>query len=111
LASVYQGIDTLRVKSYIIIAQARMMSRIQISAVWGAAIGALTFALGPIASLSSVPFIEVLMHLFVFLLMPGAVATALSESFILGAIVNFMVHFSLAWLILRILNWPRSTVS
>jgi hypothetical protein len=75
---------------------------------WGALLGGLTFAVGPISSGMQNPLMYPMQVALMVLLLPGLVGAmvfagnAHAFSLLPGAILNGLFHFGLGWLLLRI---------
>jgi hypothetical protein len=79
-----------------------------VAALWGFLMAVLTILVGPLSLASGDPFYAALERGLAWLLMPGLVLGTAAGSFTLAAFVNAALHFSLAWLILRIFFRARS---
>jgi hypothetical protein len=92
-----------------------MKPRVWITAAWGALIGALTFAVGPISTISQNPILGVAQEFLMILLLPGLIgASAVSGSmhaFPLapGAMINVLFNFCSSWLLLALVGRFRRT--
>lgn len=84
--------------------------RIRIAAGWGLLIGSLTFAVGPISSISENPILGIAQEVLMVLLPPGLIgAGAISgnvHAFYLapGALINALFNFGLSWLLLAVVG-------
>jgi tetratricopeptide (TPR) repeat protein len=84
--------------------------RIRVAAGWGLLIGSLTFAVGPISSISENPILGIAQEVLMVLLLPGLIgAGAISgniHAFYLapGALINALFNFGLSWLLLAVVG-------
>lgn len=84
--------------------------RIRIAAGWGLLIGSLTFAVGPISSISANPILGTAQVVLMVLLLPGLIgAGAISgnmHAFYLapGALINAFFNFGLSWFLLALVG-------
>jgi predicted Zn-dependent protease len=82
-----------------------MKVRNAVSMAWGAAIGCLTFAAGPIGWASANPIIAAAQWALLILIMPGiigggAVSGSVHTVFLgVGAVINALLHFGLCWVL------------
>jgi tetratricopeptide (TPR) repeat protein len=89
--------------------------RLRIAIGWGLLIGSLTFAVGPISSISENPILGIAQRLLMILLLPGLIgAGAISgnmHAFDLapGALINALFNFGLSWLLLALVGRFRKT--
>jgi hypothetical protein len=97
-----------------------MKPRVWIAAAVGALIGALTFAVGPISTISQNPILGVAQKFLMILLLPGLIgSSAISgnvHAFPLapGALINALFNFCSSWLLLALvgrLRGPRKTTT
>lgn len=74
---------------------------------WGALLGGLTFAIGPISWGSQNPSIDAMRVILMVLLLPGLIGgmafagNVHAFSLLPGAIINGLFHFGLCWLLIR----------
>jgi len=76
--------------------------RFNLAAVWALLMGGLTFAAGPLSSISANPVIGALQTVLVVLLTPGLFVSAMCGFFLPGALLNAVLHFGLCWILLRL---------
>jgi hypothetical protein len=87
-----------------------MMDRYNVSMAWGMAIGALTFAAGPIGWTSANPIIAAFQWVLTMLMVPGLIGAAFIGSLGVGAIINVLFHFGLCWVLFSFFSRFRRRV-
>jgi|CZKL01.1.fsa_nt_gi hypothetical protein len=88
-----------------------MKIRLLIAALWGALIGLLTFAAGPLAWTSPHTVIATLQIVLTYMLVPGLIAAAGVGSLGIAAVINALIHFGICFLALGFLpTLKRNTV-
>lgn len=80
-----------------------MSRRLEIAFWWGVLMGALSFAAGPLTSLSEHSAIAALQIMISVPLFPGLVAGAMMGSLLPAAGINWLIHFSICYLVLGFL--------
>jgi hypothetical protein len=80
------------------------------AALWGSLMAFLTLLEGPLSLVSDNEFYAVVERCLFWLIVPGLVIGATAGSFSLAVCANAALHFSLCWLVLRILFRERKTV-
>jgi hypothetical protein len=78
-----------------------MNPRVLVAAAWAILFGALTFAAGPIASLSTHPGIATIQLVLAYIMLPGLLVAAGVGSLGPGAVVNALIHFGVCFFVLR----------
>jgi hypothetical protein len=79
--------------------------RIIVALIWGALMGSITFALGPLSVISDNIIIGALQIVLVYLLVPGIIGAAAFSGNVhafylgVGAVINALFHFGLCWLL------------
>jgi hypothetical protein len=92
-------------------AQGKMNTRLLIAAVWGALMGVLTFAAGPLAWTSPHMVIAAIQIVLTYMLVPGLIVAAGVGPLGPAALINALVHFGICFLALRFLPvFKRKTV-
>jgi hypothetical protein len=89
--------------------------RLIISLAWALVVGCLTFAVGPLSSLSDSKIIALGQQFLMALLLPGLIGSGLITGNIhafpitLAACITFFFNFGLAWLLYSLIaGWSRS---
>ena len=77
--------------------------RFFVAVAWGVLMGCLTFAAGPLASLSANPIIETIQSALTMLLIPGLICAAMVGSLGPAAVLNALFHFGICRLLLALL--------
>jgi hypothetical protein len=76
-----------------------------IALIWGALMGSLTFALGPISVISDNFIFGALQIILVYLLVPGIIGAGIVSGNVhaiyleVGAVINAVFYFGLSWLL------------
>lgn len=73
--------------------------RLTVAALWGALIGGLTLAAGPLSVLSPHGPVAMMQRGLTILMLPGLLAAIGVGSLAVGGLVNGAVHFGLCWLL------------
>ena len=87
-----------------------MRDRYNVSMAWGVAIGALTFAAGPIGLASANPIIAAIQWVLLMLIVPGIIGGAVISGgahtvFLgVGAVINALFHFGLCWVLFSLFS-------
>lgn len=82
--------------------------RLQIAMAWGVLLGSLTFAVGPLSTISSNPLLGSIQKVLMVFLFPGLIGAMAfggnvhAFSLLPGAIINALFHFSACWLLVGI---------
>ena len=90
--------------------------RFFVAVAWGALIGGMTFAAGPIGLLSANSIISAVQWVLLILILPGIVGGAViggsahTISLGVGAVVNALLHFGVSWLLFPLLLRLKRTV-
>jgi hypothetical protein len=80
---------------------------------WGILFGALTFAVGPISSISDNPIVGAVQTAAMVLMVPGLIGAGAfagnvhAFSLVPAAIINGIVNFGLSWIVLSLFLWIR----
>jgi uncharacterized membrane protein len=80
-----------------------------VAAVWGFLMGLLTVLVGPLTLASDNLVFAVMERYLFWLVVPGLVIGTTAGSFGLSIFVNAALHFSLCWLVLRVLFRERKS--
>jgi hypothetical protein len=78
-----------------------MNRRVLTATAWGTFMGILTFAAGPISSLSDHTVIAAIQTVLTCMMLPGLIVAAEVGSLGPAAVVNALIHFGLCFMALR----------
>lgn len=90
-------------------------NRIRIAAGWGLLLGSLTFAVGPISTISQKPILGAIQKFLMISLLPGLIGAGAvggnMRAFPLapGALINALLNFCSSWLVLALIGRFRGT--
>ena len=78
-----------------------MNARKWVALSWGVLIGTLTLSPAHVAVLSDHTALAIIQVVFVYLMIPGLVLSAMVGSLLPGAAINALIHFGLCFFLLR----------